>query len=73
MLVKNAKVVLIASQEIVKRIHTHMIAKNAKERPIKPQSPCLYGLKKGAFELNKAMTSSIIITSSVRPLYTVMQ
>ena len=73
MLVKNAKVVLIGSPEIVERIHTHMIAKNAKERPIKPQSPRLYGLKKGAFGLNKAMTSSLIITSSVRPLYTLMQ
>ena len=64
MLLKNANVVLIGSPELGERIHTHMIAKNAKERPIKPQSPRLFGLKKGAFELNRAMTSSLIITSS---------
>ena len=38
MLLKNANVVLIGSPELGERIHTHIIAKNAKERPIKPQS-----------------------------------
>ena len=65
MLLKNANVVLIGSPDFGERIHTHMIAKNAKERPIKPQYPRFFGLKKGEFELNRALTSSLIITSSL--------
>ena len=60
-------------KELGERIHTHMIATIAEVRPKNPQSPRLYGLKKGAFGLNRTMTSSLIITSSVRPLYTIMQ
>ena len=73
MLQKNPKIVLIGSLELGERIHTHMIATNAEVRPKKPQSPRLYGLKKSAFGLNRAMTSSLIITSLLKPLYTVMQ
>ena len=69
----NAKVVPSGSASLGERIHINTIARNAREPPEKPQFPRIYWPKKTALGLDRAMTSSTIVASSVQPLNTVMQ
>ena len=69
----NAKVVPSGSAELGERIHINTIARNAREPPEKPQFPRIYWPKKTALGLDRAMTSSTIVASSLQPLNTVMQ
>ena len=69
----NAKVVPSGSAELGERIHIHTIARNAGEPSEMPQFPRLYLPKKSVLGLDRAMTSSMIVASSVQPLNTVMQ